>query len=1134
MSFKKLGESFAIQPSSIQSAESVLMSEDINARFEKFARELKRIAPKADDFLYFSTAMMTAAERSLYNDDGSIKLGKDGSPVEAKWSIGKDGPESLRWDCSDKSIRPYKNNNGDIFPEAELVKAHKLWAGKPLCCDHISNSVDGIRGVVVDTYYDFKSKQVIALCALDKVSYPDLARKVSTGYSTSVSMGTIVEKAVCGVDTCNKVARSEKDFCDHMRTKHADGEINCQLKPIELSIVVNPADPSAKIRTIFASVQKLQNHKYSADIKEQMTQLEADITEAQQKLGELRGISDEQARLTETEETPLQANAEWKLLFNELKTLKTSMEKTLHELNKTQEDTMADDNSIGKKAYHLQGTNELLKPADLKYPSDPTGERLRNNEDRQMLQDGEYGGSKDDDLRKVRPGNDRLSRRAAALESAKQNLSKSGYMLVDKDGKLVPHKKYDIDPLVEELREKGDRMMLQDGEYGGSLDDDLRTNRPGMNAKDEARRPKLVQKAALKARYFRKAAADGSVDLANSGWQILTKDEEGEKLVFTASVDEISGGQVEQLSDMIATKEFGTKMLEKVREVGVEKAASLYKRAQALPAAPAPDAAAPAAPALPDDATPATDEGGTGNKKETAEDLAEKIRDNASDLLEVVRDVNGSQAEMGELENGISALPAATASVLAPAVDMRKKLEKMIVSAAKKSLSELKEHFSELKLIADMADGDAVKTASISTMIDSAFEEAEAALADSNGVLRSYATYASGVENLQARVKQAQDSSSSDDDMKADDGTSEEMDAADDFLPDFGDGDTDPMGDTIDLHNDHADGLLDEELGAADVDMSGPDTLRMGPDDLEAYDQEQHNRQFGMDDMDANDMNANKLEVTLPPGSTVPAPGQPLPPGAVVAPKTATDLTTREGRQAYRLKLADDLGDIEDASKIKYNPILNDAHKDLDQEIFDGPDPDGLSRFETKEEQHKRTLEVAKAPVRVRKEAARLQKLISEGSIDKSDLPKLVSEGLDAEVVAYWKELYDMSDAEGKEFAKLLTTAADEEKAKEELDNYKLKLARSFQIANEMARTGLISNESGAINRQVEESMGWNDEAFDSFKRVLARRSVNPTLAKTAGFVPQNGITGSNDEMVSTASDDLQSELDRAFAGRKY
>lgn len=126
---------------------------------------------------------------------------------------------------------------GDIFPEVELLKAYKKWVGKPLCIDHKSSSVDHTRGFIVDTYYDHKLKRVVALCALDAKNYPELAHKVKTGYSHSVSMGTGVGTAICY--DCGKLARVEKDFCDHMRYKTTYGEINLDLNPIELSIVVN-------------------------------------------------------------------------------------------------------------------------------------------------------------------------------------------------------------------------------------------------------------------------------------------------------------------------------------------------------------------------------------------------------------------------------------------------------------------------------------------------------------------------------------------------------------------------------------------------------------------------------------------------------------------------------------------------------------------------------------------------------------------------------------------------------------------------------------------------------------------------------------------------------------------------------
>ena len=59
-------------------------------------------------------------------------------------------------------------------------------------------------------------------------------------------MGTAVGKAIC--TDCGNVAKVEADFCEHMLNKSCYGEINVELKPIELSIVVNGADQKARIR----------------------------------------------------------------------------------------------------------------------------------------------------------------------------------------------------------------------------------------------------------------------------------------------------------------------------------------------------------------------------------------------------------------------------------------------------------------------------------------------------------------------------------------------------------------------------------------------------------------------------------------------------------------------------------------------------------------------------------------------------------------------------------------------------------------------------------------------------------------------------------------------------------------------
>ena len=61
MSIIKLGEPIEIR---LENPESCIpeVSAEVLENFRKFAANLKKIAPKAEDFLYFSAVMMHAAE----------------------------------------------------------------------------------------------------------------------------------------------------------------------------------------------------------------------------------------------------------------------------------------------------------------------------------------------------------------------------------------------------------------------------------------------------------------------------------------------------------------------------------------------------------------------------------------------------------------------------------------------------------------------------------------------------------------------------------------------------------------------------------------------------------------------------------------------------------------------------------------------------------------------------------------------------------------------------------------------------------------------------------------------------------------------------------------------------------------
>lgn len=251
--------------------EVALADIEITNRFIKLAQQLKRIAPRSNDFTYFTAIMITAAEASLIDTNGDAKKDKTGASItggfDNKW----------KWSCSDPTIDPYKNQNSDIFPEAELKKAYRKWVGKPLCVNHESSNVEGVRGIIIDTHWDDKYKRVVGLCALDSATYPDLAHKIKSRYATSVSMGTAVGQALCTL--CQKSAITEKDYCDCIRFKKGQringvvvAEVNIDLNPIELSIVVTPADPQAKVLQIVASMNNYIDQRNT--LLEEKTQAE--------------------------------------------------------------------------------------------------------------------------------------------------------------------------------------------------------------------------------------------------------------------------------------------------------------------------------------------------------------------------------------------------------------------------------------------------------------------------------------------------------------------------------------------------------------------------------------------------------------------------------------------------------------------------------------------------------------------------------------------------------------------------------------------------------------------------------------------------------------------------------------------
>jgi hypothetical protein len=1223
----KLGEAHEIR---LEDAASCIpeVSAEVLENFRKFANNLKKIAPKAEDFLYFSAIMMHAAEAAALNEDGTPKLNLRGEAVQVGWD--KSG-NTWKWTSNDPSVKPYKNSNGDIFPEEELTKAYKKWKHKPLCVDHKSSSVDHVRGFIVDTYYDRNLKRVVALCALDKAGFPQLARQISTGVSNCVSMGTAVGRAICY--DCGRVARAEADFCGHMKNKTCYGEINVDLNPIELSIVMNGADPRANIKHIIAAantmntylenraleLQKLADLQFSAQVNvsdpngdegggsaqfnvqaTDINQFKSELDEAFRKVQEFKNVkispqdtnssasNQSSGSIAMDEGTPtdsgLALQTPQTLRFAsadveaesiaELQQVTASIEATLNQMKKSldklakstsikQEENMSGSDKLNKSAYFqgAGGVNEPT-PGQVKYPKDPLNEHLRETEDKQMVGQPPFPEVGPVDGMHPSPGSvdpsnelerkkmlaraeveDRQAKRQGIVQMAKDALQdKQAYWLGGGGvNEPTPGKpKYTKDKLNEELREYEDKQMVGQPPFPGvGPVDGLHPSPSSADPKDELKRKEMLARAnTLRARFVKAANSNGSQNKAKSAWEVFL----GDKLILTASVDELCGGRVtDVLYDSIATKPFGVQLIEKVKANGAEAVNNLIKKAQAAPPPPPPggDAGGTSAPPGGGDAGPPVEDAGkSGDPKQSALELSEKVRDLSSDLVEAVRALTGEQAEMGGADaapaggvGGPAGGPAAmaddskssTASFGTSTLNtLRVELNGALTHAMKESIAELNDHQQELEMISGMYDKGAVNEGNqefVGTVVEDALNEAKTAVADGFKLMTAFVKYARGTKAI---VKRA------------------EIEAE---LQSLAEGDS--MSDKKDSHSaDGGDlmGLISDTNADLDAvsEMMGDDGLG-GLEGLLEDHPEEHEHE-GLEGLGADDNDGIQVSTPAQAGEVAK-----LAPDANIMVGKVASYDSRQGRAVLRAKLAADAlgkeetGEIQSAEKIQFSDMLDKSdgladgqtHLDTKPSSNTGEAKFPLGLVETPEESLKAMLEVARMPPKVRKEAEAIQRLVSEGKLDPKDVDALVAEGLDKDAVAYWKKFYGEVDG-GSEFASELVKEHVKADMEEELNKFRVKLARSFETAYDMADRGMCRSDRSSISAQVDELMKFSDDNFESLKRVIARHE--PTLRKEAGRIPQVGLRGDSEVTSQTTSlveEDAYAQLSSMFGTKK-
>lgn len=153
------------------------------------------------------------------------------------------------------------NRNGVGFPLQELVKwdpeTHRQvfrgWKGCPTYSEHDNNDCKRARGVVVDVTmrkvqgYQGNIYKVMGLAGFDRNKYPEVAHRLLTRQTRTVSMGALVSRYSCGL------CHSPAGHCGHINLRRprdfymdaVTGKLvyrKCHgIRPFELSEVDTPA-----------------------------------------------------------------------------------------------------------------------------------------------------------------------------------------------------------------------------------------------------------------------------------------------------------------------------------------------------------------------------------------------------------------------------------------------------------------------------------------------------------------------------------------------------------------------------------------------------------------------------------------------------------------------------------------------------------------------------------------------------------------------------------------------------------------------------------------------------------------------------------------------------------------------------
>jgi hypothetical protein len=475
------------------------------------------------------------------------------------------------------------------------------------------------------------------------------------------------------------------------------------------------------------------------------------------------------------------------------------------------------------------------------------------------------------------------------------------------------------------------------------------------------------------------------------------------------------------------------------------------------------------------------DSGKSGDVAETTAKLvqeavesAEESKNLISDVAEAINTLTGEKAEMGAEEAVAPEMGVTASSDIRTLNVLRKELNASMTHAMKEVIAQLTDNQQELEMMVGMYDKGSINPTNkglVETVITDALNENKESIADGMKLMTAFVKYARGTKAIIKRAQIEAELNSMTPEEEGDDNMS-----------------------------------VDNEFDVAMTDESDESSEKGLMELLE-----------DMHEVEDSELDANDAQFT---GEVKPEDLAKIPAGTELK-DVKVAMATKEGRMALRAKLA--------ADTLKTSPHLHEAHPkggfttDLDVK------PAGdLAKVEDLEEQHKAMMDLANAPPKVRKEAETINRMIKAGKLNPNDLEELVSEGLDKDAVAYYRKYFGQTEG-GSEFASELVKEHVKAELESELAGYRVKLARSYELTYEMVDRGLCPSDRSSITEQVDEIMKFNDDSFDSLKKVVAKHK--PTMKKEAGFMPQIGMIGSGDNTKTESSDNnLVDQLSAALS----